>query len=163
MRKLAPLALLVLLGGCKGTKDSAPPGQAGGAVSVMPASYGATSNAPEDVISECKFERDVAEAVAKSSPTAVVSGTAGKVLNLEIIRMKGVETDWTGERSVAIEGTLLDGGTTVGTFKMRRGAMGGVFGGMRDVCRSLDTVAKEMGEDIADWLTDPKMDSDLGG
>ncbi len=157
MRWLLAAAILGLAGQCGSTKN---PGQA--EVSVDTPEYTNDAHAPADVRQKCKFERELASQIEKTSPKAAVGGTAGKRLTLKIIHMRGADPSSDGEISVIVEGVLLDGGNEIGTFKLRRTSLPGVMGGMGGVCRGLDDIAAIMAEDIAAFLEEPEMNADLG-
>ena len=131
-------------------------------VVVMPATYAAHSDAPADVVDKCKFEQAVAQAIVENTPGSTFStGTASKLLELEIVSMRGVDPSWEGESRVIVRGKLVDSGQTVGTFRIKRSALGGVVGGMKGICKALGTIAGDMGEDVATWLRAPEMDAEL--
>jgi hypothetical protein len=158
MRWLFAAAMLGLAGECGGTKT--PAGDA--ELSVDTPEYTDDAHAPGDVRKKCKFEHDLASNVAEMTPKADVGGMAAKRLSMKIIHMRGADPSYGGAISVIVEGELTDGGTQVGTFKVRREAMPGVLGGMSGICRGLDDIAVIMAEDIADFIDDPKMNADLG-
>jgi hypothetical protein len=150
-------AILGLAGECGGTTN---PGNA--EISVDTPEYTSDSHAPPDVVGKCRFEHELASAIAKASPKSAVGGTGSKRLAMKIIHMRGADPTSDGEISVIVEGELLDGGTAIGSFKVRRTALPGVMGGMGAVCRGLDDIAAIMAEDIAIFIDDPEMNADLG-
>jgi hypothetical protein len=151
----------VALAGCKPSTAADTPGPKV-AVVVMPATYASTSDAPAEVVEKCKFDKSVAQSIVERTPGSTLStGTASKILNMEVVAMRGVDPTWEGESRVIIRGELVDGGTTIGSFRIKRSALGGVFGGMKSICKALDNIAEDMGEDIGVWLRDPKMDTEL--
>ncbi len=154
--------ILVVIGlvACGPSKKSTPPGEV--ELAVQSATYGNNAQVSAAVVNKCKFEQVLAQKTAEAIPKAGV-GTKGptKTLALEIVRMKGADPSWQGDISVIVRGTLADAGEPVGTFRLRRSAVGGVVGGMRGVCMGLEEVAETMGEDISAWVKTPSMDADL--
>ena len=155
---LLPLTLL----GCELGKPPVAPGEEI-AVAIMPATYAEDSDAPPAVKSKCKFEQKIAKEVVANTAGSSVSthGASGKVLTMTVVAMRGVEPDWQGERTVIVRGEFSEDGVESGTFRIRRSFQGGVFSGMVGVCNGLDDIAEIMGEDIAQWLRDPKPGSEL--
>jgi hypothetical protein len=160
MPRFLVVACLALVG-CKPNASADAPGPTIEVV-VMPATYAGHSNAPSDVVEKCKFEKGVAQAVVERTPGSTLStGSASQILTMEVVAMRGVDPTWEGESRVIVRGELVDGGTTIGSFRVKRSSVGGVFGGMKGVCKALDNIAADMGEGIAAWLRDPKMDVEL--
>jgi hypothetical protein len=158
MRWVFAAAMLGLAAGeCGGTKN---PGNA--EVSVDPPDYTKDSHAPAEVRQKCRFEHELAAEIAKASPKAAVGGTGGKRLTMKIIHMRGADPSSEGDISVIVEGELIDGGATIGSFKLRREARPGVMGGMGGICRGLDEIAAIMAADIAYFIDEPEMNADLG-
>lgn len=163
MRHTAVLLTAIFLGACTPAKKSTPPG-AQIDVAVQKATYSDTAHASKEVVGKCKFELELATQVVEAIPGARVAESGnGKTLALEIVRMKGADPAWQGDISVIVRGTLAEDGTTIGTFRLKRAAVGGVLGGMRGVCKGLGGVAEMMGEDISTWIAAPTMDASLGG
>lgn len=158
MRAAVVLLVVLGLGGCKSSQKTQPPG--GGAFSVEPASYGANANAPEEVVKKCEFEQELARSLAETGGGSV-GGTGDRVLGMTIVRMQGTDPQWQGERTVIVEGELVDDGMVAGTFRIKRGARGGVLSGMMSVCQGLDTIAEDMAEDIVSWMASPTMNAEL--
>jgi hypothetical protein len=155
------LASCVALFGCKPTSSADAPGPKVDVI-VMPATYAAHSDAPAEVKKKCKFDKAVAESIVERTSGATLStGTGSKILNMEVVAMRGVDPSWEGESRVIVRGELVDGGMTIGSFRIKRSAVGGVFGGMNGVCKALETIAADMGDGISVWLRDPKMDTEL--
>lgn len=161
MRRVSILfCFAVLVAACdKGGKSSGPV-DAGG-LRIMPVTYAEHSNAPAETQKKCKFDDELAEAVAEVA--AETKAGKGRVLTLKVTRMRGAEPSWEGEISVIVEGELEHDGTMVGNFRVQRRALGGVGGGMPGVCNGLEDIAEEIAHDIALWLEHPKEDSELGG
>lgn len=154
--------LLLALPGCKGSKGTAAPGEKLDVI-VMPATYAEHADASPEVVKKCKFDKDVAETIVDRTPGAKLStGGSDLVLTMEVVSMRGVDPAWQGERSVILRGELEDGGVTQGRFRIKRSFQGGIFSGITGVCRGLDEIAEEMGDEIAAWLQEPTMDADLG-
>lgn len=93
---------------------------------------------------------------------SVSAGTPGKALAMKITGLMGTGGAWSGPKQIAIEGTLWDNGKVVGSFQAMRYSGGGAFGGYKGTCAILDTCAKELGQDVSKWLTEPSMNALLG-
>lgn len=91
------------------------------------------------------------------------AGTPGKALAMKITGLMGKGGGaWSGPKQISIEGTLWDSGKIVGTFQAMRFSGGGAFGSYKGTCAILDTCAKEIGQDVSKWLTEPSMNARLG-
>ncbi len=139
-----------------------------GAVTIpqkIPFKQGA--NVPTAVRKECNLPTAASNAIRDSLQDAKVkvvqagsvsSGTPGRALQLTITRMLAPGGGmFSGPKSLTIEGVLWSGGKSVGSFRAVRNTMGG--GG---TCTMLENNAKEIGEDIAEWLKAPKAHALLG-
>jgi len=153
IRRLLPC--LVLFASCKVFQDTEPPAAKGQSISLAQASYGPNARPPAK---ECEFESELTEAIAKSVPGAKVESSADQQMSVTITRVQGADPSWQGEISVIVEGELA--GTETRRFRFKRGAPGGVTGGMRGVCKGLENVAKLLADDIAEWVAAPQDDDE---
>ncbi len=96
----------------------------------------------------------------------VMGGKAKKsarVLKVEIINVHGSGGGaWSGAKSVAIEGKLLDNGKVIGTFRGQRSSGGGAFAGFKGTCSILGRTVKALGSDVGLWLQNPVMGATIG-
>ncbi len=93
----------------------------------------------------------------------VSKGTGGKALQLTISRILAPGGGaWSGPKSVTIEGVLWSGGKSLGSFTAERRTGNGGFFGSRGTCGMLERDAKEIGEDIAEWMKAPTAKARLG-
>lgn len=121
---------------------------------------------------ECQLEEHLSEYVAKfgndgglkvETAADVSPGSANHVLMMEITGAVSDGNAFMGHhKSMSVKGKLYDGGQLVASFKAKRNSMGGAFAGFKGNCSVLDRTSKELGEDIAKWLAQPKMDAMLG-
>ncbi|HUP90755.1 MAG TPA: hypothetical protein VM074_00795 [Solimonas sp.] len=128
------------------------------AVKLAPtAPFAPDSNATDAVRAECQLTTQVPEAVKEAAGDSVElgEGGGGRVLKLRIGHVLGVGGPFL-PKSVSIEGELVEGGKTVGSFHARRQTTGGA------TCAALAKCARTLGKDIAEWLAAPAMDSKLG-
>jgi hypothetical protein len=87
----------------------------------------------------------------------------GRFLAVEIRDAVSTGNAFIGHRkSTTVRGKLYDGGKVIGSFRGRRDSMGGAFGGYKGSCSVLGRTVKALGKDIAEWMTAPSMDADLG-
>ena len=163
MGRLFPLTLAMILVGCPkaDTKDTKSPASAEESgpkvdVTVQAATYGDQAQVSAEVVKRCKFDKKVAKAVTENAPGAKLGSSGGKVLELTVVSMRGLDPTYQGERHVTLEGRLTNDSIEVSRFKARRSTMGGLFGGVRGICRDLDVIADSLGEDIGAWLLDPQ-------
>lgn len=127
---------------------------------------------PEAVRKECELENKIPDYVrinAEGNFDKVVlidsasAGTPGKALAMKITGLMGKGGGaWSGPKQITIEGTLWDNGKVAGTFLATRFSGGGAFGGYKGTCAILNRCAKELGEDVSKWLTQPSMNARLG-
>ncbi len=148
------------MGGCKESKGTQAPGNPVN-VAVQAVSYAEHANAPSEVVKKCKFHEALIDAVVEQTPGASKTG-GDTTLTMEVVSMRGADPEWQGDISVIVRGELDGGGVTMGTFRVKRTARGGVMGGMGAVCRGLEDIAEQMGEDIAAWLQKPEDKAELG-
>jgi hypothetical protein len=132
-------------------------------IRVPPPIYGPDTKTPKVVMDRCKFDAELAEAIVDATPGAEVVATSetGKVLNMEIISMRGVDPETQGQRLVIVRGELTNEGTRVGTFRARYTAQGAMVGGVAGVCQGLGEIAELMGLGVAQWIRDPTIGAQL--
>jgi hypothetical protein len=129
--------------------------------------YSKDVHIPDAVRAECGLEQKTAEYVRdalggkfdKVSVADSVSGsTPGKALSLKITSVLAPGGGaWSGPKSVTVEGTLYDGGKTIGSFTARRHTTRG-----HGTCGMLQRDAKEIADDISKWIGSPGMGDKLG-
>ncbi len=88
---------------------------------------------------------------------------SARILKVEIINVHGSGGGaWSGAKSVAIEGKLLDNGKVIGTFRGQRSSGGGAFAGFKGTCSILGRTVKALGSDVGLWLQNPIMGASIG-
>lgn len=139
--------------------------QAGGTLTI-PKKVTFKTHVPATVKAECNLEtlaseniRDAIKGYDKVQRADQVSkATAGKALEMHITGILATGGgQWTGPKSVTIEGTLWNNGKSMGRFKAERHTSGG-YG----TCEMLQRDIKVMADDIAEWLKAPKDQAKLG-
>jgi hypothetical protein len=161
VRSFVFFVVLATLGACdkdKGTAERAKDGLA-----ILPPTYGPNSNVPGEAREKCGFDDDLGDELVQAIPGSGIDTSAGadKQLLVEITRINGAEANWEGKITVILEGKLERSGETF-SFRLKRSSLGGVTGGMPQVCRGLDKLAKEMALDLADFVERPSKGADLG-
>lgn len=121
---------------------------------------------------ECQLDEHLSEYVVKSgnakgskveTAAEVSPSSAGRVLVMEITNAVSDGNAFMGHhKSMSVKGKLYQDGQLTASFKARRNTMGGALAGFKGTCSVLDRANKALGEDIADWLAQPKMDAMLG-
>ena len=87
----------------------------------------------------------------------------GRALQLEIVDAVSMGNAWTGhQKYTKVSGTLYENGRRVAGFKARRNSMGGMWGGYKGSCSVLGRTVEAIGEDIGEWLEQPKDGASLG-
>jgi hypothetical protein len=98
--------------------------------------------------------------ISQSSNTTI---DEGKVLRMEITNVQGAGGGaWSGSKSVAVQGKLIENGKEIGTFHGSRHSGGGAFGGFKSTCAIFGRCVKALGKDVARWLKSPTMNASLG-
>ncbi|NOT86351.1 MAG: hypothetical protein HOP02_16565 [Methylococcaceae bacterium] len=133
--------------------------------------FGADSVIPQAVNDECDLPGQLsgyiktaavnqyASISEKSSTTAIDAD----VLGIEIINLVGRGGGaWSGPKSVMIKGTLARQGKELSSFKALRISGGGFMGGFKGTCVILERCLSALGEDVAEWLQNPKPNAMLG-
>ena len=88
---------------------------------------------------------------------------SGRFLAIEIRDAVSTGNAFIGHRkSASVRGKLYEDGTVIGSFRGRRDSMGGAFAGYKGSCSVLGRTVKALGKDIAEWMSAPSMDADLG-
>jgi hypothetical protein len=87
-----------------------------------------------------------------------------KMLTLVIQNVQGDASSgaWFGRKGVTLRGTLRESGKVIGSFNARRRSTGGALGPFKDGCAIFERCAKELADDVAEWLEKPRMDAWLG-
>jgi hypothetical protein len=126
------------------------------------------SGATDAVKEECGFEerlpkylkseaKKFADIVMTTEPLDTVEG---KVLFMETTHVFAPGGGgYSGAKNVEVEGELRENGEVIASFTVDRSAL---FGMTPGTCSMLKRVAKKIGEDVAEWLEAPEMDSMLG-
>ena len=126
------------------------------------------SGATDAVKEECGFEerlpkylkseaKKIADIVMTTEPLETVEG---KVLFMETTHVFAPGGGgYSGAKNVEVEGELRENGEVIASFMVDRSAL---FGMTPGTCSMLKRVAKKIGEDVAEWLEAPEMDSMLG-
>lgn len=116
-----------------------------------------------DVRTKCDWNSKISGYIAHYAETPVsvtdadVSQMGGKVLTLKITAVHAIGGGgWTGPKWAEVRGQLHDGGKLVGSFTALQHSSVGLT-----ACRSLNHLAKELGDDIADWLKEPTLNARL--
>lgn len=116
-----------------------------------------------DVRTKCDWNSKLGEYIAHSAEMSVsitdadVSQLNGKVLTMKITAIHAIGGGgWTGPKWAQVQGELRDGGKLVGSFTALQHSSVGLT-----ACGSLNHLAKELGEDIADWLKEPTLNAKL--
>ena len=126
------------------------------------------SGATDNVKEECEMEerlpkylkseaKKVADIVFTTEP---LDSVEGKVLFMEITHVFAPGGGgYSGSKNVEVEGELRENGEVIASFTVDRSAL---FGMTPGTCSMLKRVSKKIGEDLAEWLEAPEMDSMLG-
>ncbi len=118
----------------------------------------------EAVKQECNIQTDVPQYIeANSDRVQLVDGplgTNGRVLDLTIVAARATGGGYlSGGKWVTLEGVLTENGRKIGNFKAKRFTIGYVN---FSACGAARRCSKALGKDIAEWLENPQMDSELG-
>ncbi len=123
------------------------------------------THVPATVKAECNLEilaseniRDAIKGYKVQRADQVSKATAGKALEMHITGILATGGgQWSGPKSVTIEGTLWNNGKSLGRFKAARHTTGGY-----STCEMLQRDVKVMADDIAEWLKAPVNNAKLG-
>jgi len=108
---------------------------------------------------ECRLQRSLPAAVAeRNSKVVLTDSPKGKVLTLKIVDVEARSGGFlSGRKGMTVEGRLIDGGKTKGTFTAKESSMGAV-----DSCGMLQKAIGELAAEIGAWVDRPEMNSKLG-
>ncbi len=100
--------------------------------------------------------------VVKQDDAAVKAGK-GRILIVQITQARSSGNAWTGHnKSVTVEGKLMENGKEIAHFTGRRSSGGGFAGGYKGSCSVLNRCVKSLGKDIAAWLVNPETNNRIG-
>ena len=119
----------------------------------------------EDTRQTCPWDKMVPNSLVTNSSGHVVLSTEDLTSYLGpklVMQVTALHTAgggrFSGPKWLALNGTLLDHGKTVGSFSVNRHTMSGSWKG----CTVLGNISDEVGDDILKWLEAPTMDAKLG-
>ena len=137
-----------------------------------PVTFNEDADIPKSILEECNLGDELSAAITASSKengiTVATSGDAtatihGRALELEIYEAVADGNAFMGHhKSMGVKGKLFEDGQQIGNFKDRRISMGGALGQFKGSCSVLVRIAKEMGDDIGEWLKEPTKNAKLG-
>jgi len=137
-----------------------------------PVPYWEDADVAGNIRKECAIQTQLADYIQEFSRArgievsfapSVAADQPGRVLDLEIREAESMGNAWTGHRkSTTVRGKLYQDGELIGSFRGRRDSMGGAFAGYKGSCSVLGRTVKALGKDIAEFLSMPAMDADLG-
>lgn len=187
--KLAPLILVLVVGGCSSmrsnespnvAKEPASPTYSGmGTLAIAPVIFTKGLQVRQAVRKECQLLTKLPSFIQSYSQDqyATINLSAKKraahYLKVEIIDVPQFKkSGWNGRRSsiygggsgqwVAVKGTLIRKGKKTVSFKASRISSGGFMGGYKGTCALLGRCTKALGKDIAAWLKNPINGAELG-
>lgn len=119
---------------------------------------------PDSIKAKCKVPELVGDRILESvskiyGETRQVGGvnTAdGLLLKTTITSVWGASYGggWTGPRHISVTVDLIKNGKVLQTTDFKRTSNGGVWGAFKSTCGIMERLAKELGEDAADWVKD---------
>jgi hypothetical protein len=130
----------------------------------------AAQDVPDAVKAECNVPTKISDFIQEYSKGVFDKVEVGKsddkdakVLEAKVVDIEGRGGGaWSGTKFITVEGTLKQGGKTIGTFRAKRYSGGGAFAGYKGTCSILGRCTKAIGKDIALWAANPTMDARLG-
>lgn len=137
-----------------------------------PVPYAADNDIAGNIKRECGLDLKLANFIVEDAQRRKIAVNVvgetnatmpGKVLVLEIRDAVSSGNAFLGHhKSTTVSGKYYDQGKLVGSFRDRRDSMGGMFAGFKGSCSVLGRTIRAIGEDVAGWLANPGMDTDLG-
>lgn len=137
-----------------------------------PVTFNEDADIPKSILEECNLGDELGAAITASSKEngIVVTSSSdeaaaahGRALELEIYEAVADGNAFMGHhKSMGVKGKLFEDGQQIGNFKDRRISMGGALGQFKGSCSVLVRIAKEMGDDIGEWLKEPTKNAKLG-
>jgi hypothetical protein len=139
---------------------------AGNVLNVQtPAVLPESTSIPGGIKAQCKVPQLVADQVFASvrkvyDRTSQVDGSVnladGLLLKTTITSVWGASVGggWTGPRHLSVTLDLIKDGKVLQTTTSKRTSNGGVWGPFKSTCGIMNRLAKEVGEDAADWIKD---------
>ena len=133
------------------------------------ADYANKNTVSQAVQNECYLPLKLVQFIQQSTQgstaieTVEQAPTKGRFLKVEILNVEGAGGGaWSGPKSVTIGGSLLVNGKPTASFTARRISGGGAFGGFKGTCDILGRNVKALGQDVANWLSNPVDGARLG-
>jgi hypothetical protein len=171
------LVLLWLATGCSG-KSSAPQAKDSGLdlkgktvyIKSDKAAYSSDSRIAQNIKDECSLDTKLITFIKTySAEQGVTIKTASSIpsgafeLKVEITDSISSGNAFIGHRKfTSIDGSLIQAGTTIGTFEAARRSGGGAFGGFKGSCAVLGATVKTLGSDVGKWVVRPSTGAALG-
>ena len=179
LKVITALSLTFVIAGCSGSNSPAPTadGSTASAASVKTvyiksskAAYSADSRIAQNIKQECSLDSKlitfIKEAAQEQGITVNVSDAipAGATeLKVEITDSVSSGNSYIGHRKfTSIAGSLVESGSTVGTFEAARRSGGGMFAQFKGSCAVLGRTVKTLGSDVATWMKNPSNGAALG-
>ena len=117
----------------------------------------------ETLLGEAIIEYAADEKFAIDPVAATHPGMPGRVLVVEIRDAVSTGNAFVGHaKSTSVRGALYENGKKTAAFRARRDSMGGAFAGFKGSCSVLGRTVEALGEDIVEWLKDPRDGAELG-
>ena len=125
---------------------------------------------PQAVQTECALPFKMAQFIEQYSlnhfdhvKTVEAAPAKGQYLKVEIAHVEGAGGGaWSGAKSVTLRGSLIKDGKPGASFMARRVSGGGAFGGFKGTCDILGRNLQTLGQDVANWLSNPVDGARLG-
>ena len=137
-----------------------------------PVPYAAESDIAGNIKRECAIDVKLADFIAEYAndrhvAVSLIGETSpslpGRVLVIDIQDAESSGNAFLGHhKSTKVRGQYFEDSKLVGSFKDRRDSMGGMFAGFKGSCSVLGRTVKEIGKDVAEWLSHPVLDAELG-
>jgi len=137
----------------------------------IPALFDPRAPVNDAVRRECGLDgllgNDVFEQVKATFPDSTAlqkpAGTEReKVLRVTILSVSAQGGGlWSGGKSITVRADLVQSGKIIATTVKERGSRGGAFGQFRGTCGILERVTAALGKDIATWVSQMLLSSDV--
>ena len=129
-----------------------------------PAVVSQQTHIPDSIKAKCKVPELVGDRILESvskvygetRQVAGVNTADGLLLKTTITSVWGASYGggWTGPRHISVTVDLIKNGKVLQTTDFKRTSNGGALGAFKSTCGIMERIAKELGDDAADWIKD---------
>jgi hypothetical protein len=128
---------------------------------LTPVLFDPSTDKRMEVRTQCKLgemlETHVGDSLRRHNKGPGTTTSAdGDVLKVTVTTIWGARgNSWTGPKGLVVHADLLQDGKVQRSVDLHRTTLGGFWGGFKGICSFMDRDAEALGNDLANWSSDP--------